>query len=72
MGGAKKETLILLRKYGNTCHLCGKEMKPEEMTKDHLIPKSRYKELGIKGSCKGNIRLAHYLCNKKKGNEIII
>ncbi len=34
--------------------------------------KSKYKELGIIGSCKGNIRLAHYSCNKKKDNEIIL
>jgi len=70
--GSGKHTRMLLRRYGNICYLCGKEMKPEEVSKDHLIPKSKYKKYGINGSCPGNIRLAHKECNKNKGDKIII
>jgi len=70
--GNGKHTKMLLKRYGNICHLCGKEMKPEEISKDHLIPKSKYAQYGVKSSWIGNIRLAHKECNKKKGDKILI
>ena len=73
--GNGKHTKMLLKRYGNICHLCGKEMKPEEISKDHLIPKSKYTQYDqdfVKKSWVGNIRLAHKDCNKNKGDKIII
>jgi 5-methylcytosine-specific restriction endonuclease McrA len=64
-----RHTKRLLKKYGNICYLCGKPVPPEEMSKDHIIPKSKYKELGITKSLHGNMRIVHWECNKKKGSK---
>lgn len=52
----------ILERDGNLCSLCGKEMSVHDMTLEHVIPL-------IKGGehTHSNIRLAHRVCNSKKG-----
>ena len=53
------------------CCYCGQQFKRVDLTVDHVIPKSRWKELGHKGtsSCFENIVTACYPCNAKKKNR---
>lgn len=49
---------------GWRCHLCGKSVRREEATRDHLLPRS------LGGSNRAtNLRLAHMMCNAKRGNR---
>ncbi len=48
----------LLEKYGPYCYWCGKRFPPEELTIEHLIPKSEGGPNRLE-----NLRLACYPCN---------
>lgn len=65
----KKEALriINLAKYGVfTCELCRKPFgRTAKVTIDHVIPKSKGGSNKIE-----NLQLAHYGCNKYKGDKI--
>lgn len=50
----------------NTCQFCAKKFPTEELTMDHVIPKSK----GGKVTWK-NIVLACQSCNNKKGNSLL-
>lgn len=54
-----KDELYILQQ--GICWICLKKMKYSDISKDHLIPKSRGGGYGI------NILLAHKLCNSKRG-----
>lgn len=51
-------------KVNGLCHYCDKPITFEEMTKEHIVPKS-------KGGTKklSNMALACIKCNRKRGNE---
>ena len=55
----RRHTLVLA--YKNKCGICGKEIKGESPTIDHLIPKA----LGGNGEL-SNLQLAHKKCNSRK------
>jgi 5-methylcytosine-specific restriction endonuclease McrA len=48
------------------CYLCGDAVTFNEMTIDHVIPKSRGGKNNIE-----NLRPTHYKCNFEKGNKIL-
>lgn len=48
---------------GGRCHLCGRQVHPEDATRDHVIPRS------LDGPDSGeNIKLAHGACNGARGD----
>lgn len=53
------------------CQYCAKQFKRVDLTVDHVIPKSRWKALGHKGtsSCYENIVTCCKTCNTKKANR---
>lgn len=55
----------LAKKYNYTCWICKWQYPLEDLSRDHLIPKS----LGGKGTYE-NIRLACRACNQGRGNKI--
>lgn len=66
---------ILRERDGENCHLCSLPMlfhshnRPVNASVDHLIPRS------FQGcDCLSNLRLAHTICNERRGNrrELII
>lgn len=66
---------ILRQRDGENCHLCSLPMlfhsrsRPINASVDHLIPRS------LQGcDCLPNLRLAHTICNERRGNrrELII
>ena len=59
----KKQKLIAV--YGSYCWWCGKCLTEEEMTIEHLLPRSR----GGSNSDE-NLRLACKSCNQSRGNSI--
>lgn len=52
-----------------TCQYCGKKFPPKFLTKDHVIPRSRYKNKD-KQTCWENIVTCCIDCNRKKGNKL--
>ena len=62
----------LLKRYGGKCAYSGKILTPNSMTKDHVIPKSRWKELGKSGSPDSwdNLVPCDKEINHKKGNKL--
>jgi 5-methylcytosine-specific restriction endonuclease McrA len=62
----------LLSRYGNRCAYTNKLLTIKSMTKDHIIPKSRWKELGKSGSPDGwdNLVPCDKELNHKKGNSL--
>lgn len=65
---ASVQILWLRDRDGNNCHICGKPMtwdkgRPTSATRDHVKPKSR-----SSGDALTNFRLAHKLCNERRGN----
>lgn len=50
----------------NTCQMCGRRLPTEELTMDHVVPKSKG---GI--VCWTNIVLACASCNNRKGNKTL-
>jgi len=58
---------VLLKRDGPICWLCLKELKPSEITLDHVIPRKSG------GSNKTeNLRLACLDCNGKRANKSLI
>lgn len=57
----------VIERDGTTCHLCGKECDPSEMSLDHLIPLS---VLDSPGHILANLGLAHRSCNSRKRNNV--
>lgn len=60
------------KKQRGKCHLCGEPMNMSKdlnndlrATADHIIPKSQG------GAIDGNIRAAHAICNRYRGNRPI-
>lgn len=62
----------LLARYGNRCAYTNKPLTIKNMTKDHIIPKSRWKQLGKSGTCDGwdNLVPCDKELNHKKGNSL--
>ena len=74
----KKEKLSFTRKNvfirdRMTCQYCGKTFNQENLTFDHVIPKSKWRSLGNKGTPTKwtNIVTACKPCNTHKGNSIL-
>ncbi|NJL62327.1 MAG: HNH endonuclease [Methylacidiphilales bacterium] len=55
----------LIREYGSRCWWCGCYLPSEELTIDHLKPKSK----GGSDSLE-NLRLACFQCNNSRGNSL--
>lgn len=51
-----------------TCQYCHKKFKFNQLTYDHVIPKSQWKEKNL-ATCWTNIVTACYVCNRKKANK---
>jgi len=51
---------------GNECYLCNMPLTEEDMTMEHLIPKSKGGSSRI-----DNLKLAHGRCNVLKGDRLI-
>lgn len=51
---------------GGTCPLCGRWFPPAEMTRDHVVPRSRGG-----GTDWDNIQLACAPCNQFKGSRLM-
>jgi 5-methylcytosine-specific restriction endonuclease McrA len=52
-----------------TCQYCGKEFDHNQLTYDHVIPKSKYKPDAKYSTNWNNIATACVLCNRKKSNK---
>lgn len=54
-----------------TCQYCGKKLLSHQLTKDHIIPKSRFKQFSNKKTWNSweNLTTSCSLCNRKKGNR---
>lgn len=54
-----------------TCQYCGKKFEPDELTYDHVIPRSEWKKKGHKGTPTNwtNIVTACEPCNRYKGDS---
>lgn len=66
----RKQTLAMreaiVKRDGPNCWLCGLPFAPREKpTLDHITPKSRGGSHAL-----ANLKLAHYSCNTKRGNEV--
>lgn len=55
----------LLEEYGSCCWWCGCHLPSNQLTLDHLKPRSR----GGSNSLE-NLRLACFLCNNSRGNSL--
>ena len=55
----------MLNAQGFICPLCGGTMLPEDITIDHILPKSRGGSNHI-----SNLQLAHLACNLDKDNSM--
>lgn len=60
----KKQQLINL--YGSTCCWCGKTLKHNEITIEHLLPKN----LGGSNAI-ANLLLACFACNNSRGSRLL-
>lgn len=56
----------ILTRDGHHCYLCDKSVLPADVSFDHVIPV-------VKGGPhrKENIKVAHLLCNQKKGSKVL-
>jgi 5-methylcytosine-specific restriction endonuclease McrA len=52
----------IVERDGMICGICGKKVKPEELSFDHIVPLS-----AGGGHTENNIQVAHKLCNLRKG-----
>lgn len=67
------QTERIFRRDKGICWLCLKPVNRKEASKDHIAPKSRQEELGLTDyemKSDDNMRLAHKLCNSKRGNQL--
>lgn len=59
----KVDRKAVIERDKSICHICGKKVKPKDMSLDHLIPLSKggpHKAI--------NLRVAHRSCNSRRGN----
>jgi hypothetical protein len=56
---------IVLDRDGYICQICGEPVLPEELSLDHVYPKSRGG-----AHTKENLRVVHKRCNSKKGARV--
>jgi hypothetical protein len=68
------QTLIFSRKNiflrdNYTCQYCGKQFEAQNLTYDHVIPKSIWDNMQMSPTCWTNIVTACASCNRKKGNK---
>jgi len=68
-GGIPRKDMVLTRKAiferdGNTCQYCGRKMRREKLTIDHIVPRSRGG-----GDSWSNLVLACLECNARKRNK---
>ncbi|WP_394938807.1 HNH endonuclease [Psychromicrobium sp. YIM B11713] len=64
----KKYLPVLLAEHGNLCVLCGEPCAPDELSVEHLIPRSTAPELSHDLD---NLRISHKSCNFSRGNRSI-
>jgi len=69
-----KQNLIFSRKNifvrdDYTCQYCGTKFEPNNLTYDHVIPKSTWNDPNSTPTCWTNIVTACVACNRKKGNK---
>lgn len=55
----------IARRDNHTCHICGKWVSVHEASLDHVVPLAKGGE-----HTHSNIRLAHKVCNSKKGDRL--
>jgi len=62
----------LIQRYGNKCAYTNQTLTNKTFSKDHIIPKSRWRELGKSGSEDSweNLVPCHKDVNSKKGNQL--
>jgi 5-methylcytosine-specific restriction endonuclease McrA len=56
----------IIERDGDLCYLCGKETSVDDRTLDHVVPLI----LGG-GHVPSNVRLAHRVCNSRKGSKLL-
>lgn len=63
-GGRRISTLKakVIERYGMTCWLCQREIRPDQFSIDHIHPRSKGGNDDI-----DNLRPAHLICNKRRG-----
>lgn len=54
---------------GYMCQYCGKQYDTNNLTYDHVIPKSKWNNSGLSPTCWTNIVTACVQCNRKKGDK---
>lgn len=59
----KKQNLIDL--YGSECWWCRQKLSSDQLTIDHLLPKSRGGSHSLE-----NLRLSCFSCNNSRGNSL--
>jgi hypothetical protein len=52
-----------------TCQYCNKKYEINSLTYDHVVPKSKWRDLKTSPTCWTNIVTACTWCNRKKGNR---
>jgi hypothetical protein len=63
---ARRQMLpIVLDRDGYICQICGEPVLPEELSLDHVYPKSRGG-----AHTKENLRVVHRCCNSRKGARV--
>lgn len=53
----------------HTCQYCGQNFNSNELTYDHIIPKSKWKNINSSPTCWTNITTACIRCNRIKGDK---
>lgn len=56
----------ILERDGHVCHICSREVEPSDIHFDHVIPLARGGAHSME-----NIRVAHSLCNLRKGTKMV-
>ena len=57
----RREVLLT---WGRDCHLCGLPITEDDLSFDHLIPRSKGGTTNV-----NNLRAAHRLCNSARGSD---
>lgn len=58
---------LLLARDGRACSICGQHMPGDDITVEHVVPRSVRPDLAATMS---NLRLAHRRCNAAKGASL--
>jgi 5-methylcytosine-specific restriction endonuclease McrA len=56
----------IIERDGATCYMCGRKLPFEEITLEHVIPRSRGGE-----TVESNLKVACEPCNNRKGNRLV-